>query len=173
MTLTASNDARDAGGTANAPMCLSIVLPCSRNVDENCARTAKNTIPVAQMGSIPMITFSSSICVTVQSLHGSESDSSSGDEITAALSRNLSTGVWCNLWPSAIDEFSVSSWRRVWSCGKPTFHFRIAATMTCKTLRIGLPSGFWTLYELEPNKKLAMASAMNRVGIQRPTTHPK
>src|SRR6185295_6179941 len=88
-TLTASNDARDAGGMANAPTRLFIDLPCSRNVEENCARTAKNTIPVVQMGSIPMITFSSSTCVTVQSLHGSDSDGSSAGEITAALSRNL------------------------------------------------------------------------------------
>jgi hypothetical protein len=71
MTLMASNDAKDAGGMANTPTCLSIILPCSRNVKENCARTAKNTIPVAQIGSIPMINFSSSTCVTVQSLHGS------------------------------------------------------------------------------------------------------
>jgi hypothetical protein len=60
--------------------------------------TAKNTIPLAQMGSIPMITFSSSTCVTVQSLHGSEPDNSSVDETTtAALSRNLRKEIACQV----------------------------------------------------------------------------
>jgi len=52
--------------------------------------TAKNTIPLAQMGSIPMITFSSSTCVTVQSLHGFDcAVDSLPDGTIAALSKNL------------------------------------------------------------------------------------
>ena len=91
MTLTTSKVEREAGGIWKEPMVLSSIVPCSTNNVDIWAYTAAKTIPVAHMGNMRIRILNSSICVTVQSLHGSEKSPlfNSASEMTAALSRHL------------------------------------------------------------------------------------
>ncbi|KVH97507.1 hypothetical protein Ccrd_000401 [Cynara cardunculus var. scolymus] len=64
MTLKTSKIASEAGGMANDPILVSIIIPCSTNNVDIWAKTAAKTIPVAQIGNIRIKIFSSSTCVT-------------------------------------------------------------------------------------------------------------
>lgn len=82
---------KDAAGISKEPMCLSITMPCSTNVEYICSRTVENSSIVAQIGSILIRILSSSTWVTVQILHvlRTPTDSQSDCITIAALSKNL------------------------------------------------------------------------------------
>jgi hypothetical protein len=87
---TQLNVIREAGGTEKPPTRLSMTVPCSTNSGNEASAVLK-IMAVARTGSILTRIFSSSTCVTVQSLQGfrRSPDILSQAVTVAARSRNL------------------------------------------------------------------------------------
>eukprot|EP01018_Ginkgo_biloba_P014126 Gb_30351 [translate_table: standard] len=78
-------------GTWNFPMYVLRVMVCTADEVINAVSMVLRRIVLPHMGNTLSNIFSSSTCVTVQSLHGLISSPISPSVCTAALSRNLSS----------------------------------------------------------------------------------